>query len=173
MPNLFLTADTHFSHQRICDAFNRDGSKMRPWGSSEEMDEALIENWNKVVRPNDKVYHLGDVAIARKGLKVLDRLNGDKVLIKGNHDIFKITDYVPRFRDIRACQVLDRYVLSHVPIHPDDLTRFLGNVHGHLHSGRVQLNGEIDRRYVCVCVEHTNFTPTAWEDVKKQFVTSV
>ena len=94
MGNIFLTADTHFSHAGVCKFLRHDGTKLRPWDNPEEMDEFMVERWNKVVRPNDKVYHLGDVVIARKALAILDRLNGDKVLIKGNHDIFKITDYL-------------------------------------------------------------------------------
>jgi calcineurin-like phosphoesterase family protein len=167
--NIFLTADTHFSHAKVCTFKAPDGSPLRPWDDVEEMDEALVENWNRTVGPKDKVYHLGDVAIQRKGLKILDRLNGDKVLIKGNHDIFKLSDYYPRFRDIRAYWVLDKYAFSHVPVHPDALMSFSGNVHGHLHGGRVLTEGQIDSRYVCVCVEQTNFAPIAWEDVKLRF----
>lgn len=167
--NVFLTADTHFSHAKVCTFTTPDGSFLRPWRDVDEMDEALVENWNRVVKPNDKVYHLGDVAIQRKGLQVLDRLNGDKILIKGNHDTFKIADYYPRFRDIRAYWVMDNYSFSHIPVHPDALMRFKGNVHGHLHAGRVLCEGKIDPRYLCVCVEQTNYAPTAWEDVKLSF----
>jgi calcineurin-like phosphoesterase family protein len=74
---LFVTADTHFSHAKMCEFVNADGSKVRPWDDVEEMDEALVEQWNKTVGPKDKVYHLGDVAIQRKGLSLLNRLNGD------------------------------------------------------------------------------------------------
>jgi len=83
------------------------------------MDEDMIEKWNNVVGPKDKVYHLGDVVINRKAIPTLARLNGDKVLIKGNHDIFKLSDYTPYFRDIRGYHVMNNYILSHVPVHPD------------------------------------------------------
>lgn len=175
---VFLTADTHFSHLGVCQFLAPDGvNKMRPWETTEEMDEALVENWNKVVKQKDKVYHLGDVAINRKGLQVLERLNGDKVLIKGNHDIFKVQDYLKYFRDIRACDKKDDYILSHVPVHPDIFdTRFKGNIHGHLHDYCVTktmgVNNNVkvpDLRYVCVSVEQTDFTPIAWEEVIKRF----
>ena len=65
---------------------------MRPWDNAEEMDEALVERFNKVVGPKDKVYFLGDVAMRKPGLQVVNRLNGDLVLIKGNHDIFDLKD---------------------------------------------------------------------------------
>ena len=69
---------------------NFDGTKMRPWDTAEEGDAAMVERWNSVVGDNDKVIHLGDVAIPRRGLKVLEQLKGRKVLIRGNHDIFKL-----------------------------------------------------------------------------------
>jgi calcineurin-like phosphoesterase family protein len=93
MADIFIISDTHFGHQNACKFLRKDGvTKLRPWDNAEEMDEALIENWNKVVKPNSRVYHLGDVVINRRALPTLYRLNGDKVLIKGNHDIFKLTD---------------------------------------------------------------------------------
>lgn len=164
MPNTFLTADTHFSHEGVCRFLRDDGTKLRPWDDASEMDEALIERWNRVVAPADKVYHLGDVAISRKGLKVLDRLNGKKVLIKGNHDIWPLKDYLPHFYDIRAYHVLDRIILSHVPIHPESLSRFRGNVHGHLHNRSVG-----DPRYLCVSVEHTDYAPISFDVVRAHF----
>jgi hypothetical protein len=55
----FYTSDTHFGHRlMIGDTLARP----RPWASTDEMDEALIANWNAVVRPDDIVYHLGDFA---------------------------------------------------------------------------------------------------------------
>lgn len=168
MPNVFLISDTHFGHANICKFQGHAGQKLRPWDDVAEMDEAMIANWNAAVGPKDKVYHLGDVVIARRKLaEIMPRLNGDKVLIKGNHDIFKLSDYTAHFRDIRAYHKLDRALLSHVPMHPDSVTRFKGNIHGHLHDGVVRRETEVsleeqyerDPRYLSVCVEHWNYTP--------------
>jgi calcineurin-like phosphoesterase family protein len=168
--SIFLTADTHFSHQGVCNFLAPDGiSKLRPWDNAEEMDEVLVERWNKVVGPKDKVYHLGDVVINRRGFKVLERLNGIKILIKGNHDTFRIEEYLEYFKDVKAYDKKGDYVLSHVPMHPDCLTRFKRNIHGHLHACNVLQNNELDKRYVCVSVEQTNFAPIAWEDAIKRF----
>ena len=94
MPAVFLVSDTHFGHAGVCRFMRNDGvTKLRPWDNPEEMDEAMVKLWNERVRPNDKVYHLGDVVINRRALSIMSRLNGDKVLIRGNHDIFKIEDY--------------------------------------------------------------------------------
>lgn len=173
--NTFLISDTHFGHvgctQFLCD----DGSKMRPFESVEEMDEAMIANWNATVAPKDKVYHLGDVVINRKALKTLERLNGDKVLIKGNHDIFRLNEYLKYFRDIRAYHVLDRMLLSHIPVHPDSKGRFRAQIHGHLHNRIVRkpdpnfyLENVMmpDEWYVNVCVEQINYTPVPFEEIR-------
>lgn len=108
MPSVFLVSDTHFGHAGVCRFTHNDtGIKIRPWDNPDEMDEAMVKMWNDTVRPNDKVYHLGDVVINRKSLQILDRLNGDKVLIRGNHDIFKMEDYTKYFRDIRGYHVMN------------------------------------------------------------------
>ena len=175
MPAVFLVSDTHFGHMGVCKFTRNDGvTKLRPWNSPEEMDEEMVKRWNETVRPNDKVYHLGDVVINRKALHILHRLNGDKVLIRGNHDIFKLEDYTAHFRDIRGCHVMNNMILSHIPVHVDSKGRFDANIHGHLHANRVmKMHGEkrldqIDPWYQCVCVEQTDFKPILFEDVLKR-----
>ena len=173
MPSVFLVSDTHFGHAGVCRFLRDDGTKLRPWDSPEEMDEHMVKVWNETVKPTDKVYHLGDVVINRKALSILHRLNGDKVLINGNHDIFKLEDYTKHFRDIRGYHVMNGMILSHIPLHPESLGRFGVNIHGHLHSNRVMMdNGYggrvIDPRYHSVCVEMTDFRPILFEDVLKR-----
>jgi calcineurin-like phosphoesterase family protein len=182
MPATFLVSDTHFGHTGVCRFTREDGvTKLRPWDDPAEMDEEMIRRWNDRVRPTDKVYHLGDVVINRKALKTLSRLNGDKVLIRGNHDIFRDDEYREYFRELRAYHVLNGMILSHIPVHEASLGRFGVNIHGHLHatrvkrargidarSGAVLYSNEIDSRYHCVCVEQTDFAPILLEDVYKR-----
>ena len=170
MPSVFLVSDTHFGHAGVCRFTEADGvTKIRPWTDPEEMNEAMVKLWNDTVRPNDKVYHLGDVVINRRYLPILDRLNGDKVLIKGNHDIFKLEDYVKYFRDIRAYHKMSDYILSHIPLHPESLARWCGgNFHGHLHTNRVMDGDKIDPRYFNVSVEQIGFKPILFEEAVKR-----
>ena len=171
MPAVFLVSDTHFGHAGVCRFLRNDGvTKLRPWDNPEEMDEFMIKAWKERVRPNDKVYHLGDVVINRRALATLGRLNGDKVLIRGNHDIFRDTEYREYFRELRAYHVMNGMILSHIPIHEESLGRFGTNIHGHLHANRVMKDGVIDVRYHCVCVEQTDFAPVLFEDVIKRIV---
>jgi calcineurin-like phosphoesterase family protein len=182
MPSVFLVSDTHFGHTGVCRFTRNDGvTKLRPWDDADEMDEAMVKAWNERVKPTDKVYHLGDVVIARKALKIMERLNGDKVLIRGNHDIYKDEDYSKYFRSIRAYHVMNGMILSHIPLHSDSMGRFGTNIHGHTHANRVKRargvdakTGEVlysdvnDVRYHCVCVEQTpDFAPILFEDVIK------
>ena len=176
MPAVFLVSDTHFGHAGVCRFTRGDGvTKLRPWDDPAEMDEVMIKAWNERVRPNDKVYHLGDVVINRKALPTLSRLNGDKVLIRGNHDIFRDDEYREYFRELRAYHVMNGMILSHIPLHPESLGRFGTNIHGHTHDKRVMMTTyggareEIDLRYHCVCVEQTpDFAPILFEDVIKR-----
>lgn len=169
MTNTFLYSDPHFGHQGVCNFTRNDGSPLRPWDRVEEMDEEMVKRYNETVKPTDKTYFLGDVVIGKKHLETVKRLNGDKVLIKGNHDIFKLKDYLDAgFRDIRAYHVMSGMILSHIPVHESQLNRFGTNIHGHLHSSRVVKDDEIDPRYHCVCVEHTNYAPISFDDVKKR-----
>jgi len=182
MPSVFLVSDTHFGHMGVCRFTRNDGvTKLRPYESPEEMDEDMIARWNSKVKPTDKVYHLGDVVINRKALKTLARLNGDKVLIRGNHDIFRDDEYRQYFRELRAYHVMNGMILSHIPVHEASLGRFGTNIHGHLHAmrvkkarginaktGEVLYGTEIDPRYHCVCVEQTDFAPILLDDVYKR-----
>jgi calcineurin-like phosphoesterase family protein len=174
MTKTFLISDTHFGHGGVCRFTRDDGSKLRPWDDVDEMNEALIDNWNNTVSPKDKVYHLGDVAIPRRGLKCLERLNGRKILIRGNHDIFKLQDYVKYFDDIRGCHYLDHYVLTHIPVHTCGVIRYKGNIHGHLHYRQVlDEKDEPDLRYRCVCVEHTDYRPIDFEQIRSEMTVNV
>lgn len=82
MSEIFFTSDTHFGHQP------EFLWKPRGFSSVEEMDEAIIENWNKVVPKDGIVYHLGDTMLNDNvhGLECFKRLNGQIFLIYGNHD---------------------------------------------------------------------------------------
>jgi calcineurin-like phosphoesterase family protein len=168
--NRFVISDTHFGHTNSWEKFKlADGSPLRPFSSTEEMDETMIDRWNAKVKPGDTVYHLGDVVIKKSSLKLVSRLNGRKILIRGNHDIFKDDEY----RDVGFEQLLgvrvfvDQFILSHIPLHPECVTdRFKVNVHGHLHANEIMHMQQPDSRYLCVSVEHTNYEPLHFDEVE-------
>lgn len=161
---IFLVSDTHFGHEKTCTDFKQpDGvTPLRPFANADEMDEEMVKRWNEVVRPCDKVYHLGDVVINRKKLEVLGRLNGKKRLIRGNHDIFPTKDYLKYFDEIYGVRVLEGMILSHIPLSEGSITaRYRTNVHGHLHA-----NDIANPMYFNVSVEQINFTPIEIDELR-------
>lgn len=177
MSNHFLISDTHFGHANIITFKRADGSPLRDFKSVEEMDEHMVRCWNSAVNPNDTVYHLGDCVINRRCLPIFHRLNGRKKLIRGNHDLFKLDDYTPYFEDIYGVYVLKDMILSHIPLHPESITKRFGtNVHGHLHSYRVMhktYKDKIDPKYYSVCVEQINYTPISLEELRMKIAEQV
>lgn len=175
MSKAWLVSDTHFGHHGCYTKFTdmRTGEPIRPWASSaDEGDEIIRETWNARVRPGDRVYHLGDVAIPRKGLKMMDGLHGRKILLRGNHDIFKMQDYAEYFEDLRGTHKVADLILTHYPIHSESIPYHWcrGVVHGHTHSNLVRLpNDEPDPRYENVCIEHTDCGPIELEEVRARF----
>lgn len=183
MKNIFFISDTHFGHSNMLKFTNYDGTRMRPFDSIEELDELMIQNWNEIVKPTDKIYHLGDVYY-RCGNKdkILSRLNGDKVLIRGNHDKDQIKTYLKYFRDVRGTEHIDgNYLLSHFPIHSDSKGRFVRGLHGHIHAqtvmknipivdeyGYQQFEREPDLWYRNCCVEVNNYSPIPFEVIKEE-----
>jgi calcineurin-like phosphoesterase family protein len=163
MSEKFFISDTHFGHRGIIqyEAINR------PFQTLEEHDEALIANWNNTVKPDDKVYHVGDFCLNRRSLSVAKRLNGRKILIMGNHDIFRTEEYLEAgFERVQGALQFENLILTHIPVHPQQLEhRFFANVHGHLHSKKLP-----DWRYLNVSVEHINLTPITLEEVYSRIV---
>ncbi|MBD9544310.1 metallophosphoesterase [Ensifer sp. ENS04] len=156
--NTFFTSDTHFGHRSIIEYCRKQFS------SVEEMDEILIQNWNSVVKPNDRVYHLGDFAWTVKDAKrVRMRLNGNIRLVAGNHDdILGLAD-AKLFQRIYMWRIFAEagITATHVPMRQDQLRHSFLNVHGHIHD---KPSPESFQR--CVCVEQTNYTPIAMEELQ-------
>lgn len=168
--DIWVTSDTHFNHENILKFTDSDGNKVRPFTSVNEMNETLVDNWNSVVKPGDKVYHLGDVFFGSKDeFKTMwPRLNGSKRLIVGNHDDVKFLSSGGFFQKVSMWRFFMEHgvLLTHVPVHPSTIAekRFRGeplvNVHGHIHS-----NPSPEGPYRCVCVEQTGYTPVNIEEL--------
>lgn len=159
MSDIFLISDTHFNHGNIikyCD---------RPFATSSEMDWAMVEKWNEVVRPQDHVWHLGDVYFkASKGYieNILGSLNGKKRLVLGNHDngqdqiLHRHFEKIVLWRDFRDHGLL----ASHVPLHPNSVISGRTNIHGHIHNKKPEPGN------ICVSVEWTDYKPVHIEEVR-------
>jgi calcineurin-like phosphoesterase family protein len=166
MSNIFLIADLHLGQESAMKWLDNDGKQIRKFANASEMDEHIVKCHNGVIGVNDKVYMLGDIAVHKKYLPTLLRMNGKKVLIKGNHDQEKMSEYAKYFYDIRGSHQLEKFILTHIPIHPESLSRWHGNIHGHLHHRSVMLGDKIDPRYICVSAEQVGYFPIPLEDVQ-------
>ena len=176
--DIWVISDTHFQHANILTFVDSNTGKMvrgDRFSSVEEMDETMIENWNRVVKPGDIVYHLGDVFFGNKDTfrSLWARLNGSKRLVLGNHDDAKffiqngLVAKVVVWREFHEHGLL----LSHIPLDPSGLyrkrhgdkstQRMLLNVHGHIHQ-----NPSPTEHHRCVCVEHIDYTPVNIEDLR-------
>lgn len=174
----WVYSDPHFYHTNICKFTNYDGSKVRPWDDAEQMTEEMIEWYNELVADTDRVYILGDVAFTNRNMhRSVGRLKGRKVLVPGNHEPPKMRQYFDLFDDVRGYIVKKGFIMSHIPIHEQSLSRWQLNIHGHLHRNTVKINPNItgaklnpdwereDTRYYCACVEHTNFRPKLLDEI--------
>lgn len=185
MSDIWLISDTHFHHENILKFKDNQGNLVRGqhFSDVDHMDECMLENWNSVVKPGDKVYHLGDVMVGgskEKFTKFWSRLNGSKRLIVGNHDDIKWFANGGFFAKIQMWRMFPEMglILSHVPMHhqstmrygsKDDVERVnfpkepeqLLNIHGHIHQ-----NPSPPGPYRCVCVEQINYTPINIEELR-------
>jgi calcineurin-like phosphoesterase family protein len=178
MSKTFVYSDPHFYHGNICKFTKEDGSKLRPWDDANEMTEDMIRWYNEIVGDNDRVYILGDVAFSPRSMRdSVSRLKGRKVLVPGNHEPPKMRKYFDLFDDVRGYVVKKEFIMSHIPIHEQSLSRWQLNIHGHLHANQVMsypedfdINQDVfpDTRYYCACVEHTNFRPILLDDILKE-----
>lgn len=135
MAKKFYISDWHFGHKNVL-AFDN-----RPFKSIEEMNNELIRRWNDVVSDGDIVYILGDMfwCTPSKAAPIMDQLNGQKFLIKGNHDKWHDAKFDKKFVKIdEYIEVEDegrKVVLCHYPI-PCFKNHFYGWIHlyGHVHN---------------------------------------
>ena len=169
---IWFTSDTHFDHENILTFKQADGSPVRLFSSVQEMNETMIERWNERVKPADHIYHLGDVTMARGKAwthinTIMARLNGHKRICLGNHDQLNSAWYYRTFEKVKAYNVLDGILFTHIPIHKGSMGRFKLCVHGHLHTNVVELSPHHpDPAYRSVCVERTNYYPVSLEELK-------
>ena len=158
MADIFFTSDSHFDHANFLKFQDDKGNLIRPFASVEEMNETMIERWNKVVKPQDKIYHLGDVTFRVNQLaRIMCRLNGHKRLLVGNHDDPKNFELTRWFDKVTLWRIFkdENFICTHVPIRQDQFRyKVEYNVHGHIHQNVID-----DEQYINVCVEQTNYTP--------------
>ena len=175
---VFMTSDTHYGHEHILKFCNR------PFKDAEEMDRVMIEKWNAKVHDGDLVFHLGDFAWGgtRKWNEIREQLNGNIILIKGNHDLRNLTPSSEKLFEFVTQQLYinvegQNMYLNHYPLlcyggtyrNRQDLVWALS---GHTHIGPNSKTGlDFDRMKMAfptqydVGVDMNNFEPISFAEV--------
>ena len=157
---IFVIADTHFGHENIIKYCNR------PFKTVNEMDEAMIKNWNETVTNKDVVIHLGDFGLGSKEYisSIVKRLNGKKILIMGNHDNWSEQTYRDiGFHTVSRFPIIfnDIYLLSHAP----RVSNGFITVFGHVHDKALDYE-QIGKSF-CASVENINYKPIELETINQ------
>jgi calcineurin-like phosphoesterase family protein len=191
MSDIWVISDTHFNHTNILKFTDSNTGELirgARFSSTKEMDEHMVEQWNSVVKPGDKVYHLGDVMFGDREYfqKLWPKLHGQKRLIVGNHDDIKYLSSGGFFSKVHMWRMFPEFglLLTHVPVHKSSLKRqwvsredynffeywwrrykfrnkTMLNVHGHIHQ-----NPSPEGPYRNVSVEAINYTPVNIEELR-------
>jgi len=166
---IYIISDTHFNHKNIIEYENR------PFNSIEEMNNAMIKNWNNIVTDDDIVIHLGDVGLGKESdLKwIVPTLKGHKILVRGNHDTKSIKFYLEcGFKEVKSSFIMNfegqDILFSHRPEGRTGDTHDHYDLHmyGHVHAK--DFHGAyptIARNGACLCVERWGYKPVPLKDV--------
>ena len=159
----YIISDLHLDHANIikyCD---------RPFADVDEMNETLIENWNAVVEPEDSVLYLGDFGWwdVENTIEFYNRLNGEMVLVRGNHDEFKSGE-MP-FPVVESCTIShenQEFYCEHYPSDvPEDAVWW--SLYGHHHNNDTASFPFIDpdERRVNVSCELLEYRPLSLDEL--------
>ena len=172
--NIFFTSDTHFCHNQ--------GFLYEPRGftNPDDMNAAIVENWNKIVKPNDIVYHLGDIALndTNKAIKIIKKLNGTIHIIRGNHDTdnklqlimdacwdkFLYHGWAEVIKDGKKSIYLSHYPTLTANYDEKHFSQHVINLHGHTHQHTNWLHADNPFMYH-VGMDSHNCTPVHIDEV--------
>jgi calcineurin-like phosphoesterase family protein len=194
MRTIWLTSDPHYNHVKVIPYCKR------PFSCVEEMNEALVLNFNAKVQPDDLTYHLGDFSLQEAMVpKYLSQLSGEHILIPGNHDLChpanrrrkKKTDSIEAatqryldfgFKEIHLSLELDELLLTHMPWRGDsiDTRQKYEKYRPEYQPGKTLLHGHIhnkrkydaERTQLNVGVDVWNFAPISLDEVRAFLATN-
>jgi calcineurin-like phosphoesterase family protein len=160
----WFTSDHHFGHHGILK------HTTRPWASAEEMDAALIRNWNDRVAPGDRVFYLGDLSFHKPPVtrEIVSRLNGEIHLIWGNHDeatVRKLPDVFASVQPFLEVKLWDQHItLCHYALRVWSRSHYGSwSLYGHSHG---TLPDDPNSLSMDVGVDPNGYYPISFEKVK-------
>lgn len=161
----YIISDLHLGHSNIIEYCNR------PYDNATEMDTAIISNWNSVIDESDTVLFLGDLTLGPTdvALSYLEQLNGQVIMLQGNHDRLKM-------EDTSSVQVLDSLIFTykgikfHAVHEPYNYTRTIPNqwlLHGHTHNNEIDSYPFFDPhdQSINVSVELIGYKPLSFDSI--------
>jgi len=180
----FVASDIHFNHLNILKYCPHRGGPDTDWDKVAKMNELIISNWNSLVKPEDDIFIIGDVAMGQieKAPALISRLNGLKYLIKGNHDktltkkqadgtrysdglFASVHDYLETFHKVDGKKHF--LCMSHFPMsHWNGMNQGSMMIHGHLHGSPSGLTGRIKD----VGIDTNNLFPYVLDDVVRELL---
>jgi calcineurin-like phosphoesterase family protein len=175
-------SDLHLGHKAI--------ALLRGFADIDEYNEEVIRRWNSVVTKRCLIFLLGDATMEnKKYIPLLARLNGRIVMVGGNHEDFHDFKLISQYVEaIMGAIQYKGFILTHIPIHTQEVSRFRGNIHGHLHEDTIKktaatynenfkserpytvtIADTIDKRYLNVSWDRLDGYPISLEKVIKYF----
>ena len=153
MGKIYIISDLHFGHENL--------ATHRGFKNAKEQDAFIISNWNRIIKPKDTVWILGDITMEKANYDVLDSLNGYKKVVLGNHDKPQHTkELLKHVNSVCGVFRYRRVLFTHVPIHESEFRYISVNIHGHIHEKIID-----DDRYFNVSCEAVNYTPVLLQDI--------
>jgi calcineurin-like phosphoesterase family protein len=162
-------------------------AKWRGFEDPTQHDENLIKNWNKVVHKRDTVYVLGDITMEKSDdYYKLDILNGRKIAVLGNHDLWQDVPELLNYVDGVAGMIdYKGFALTHAPIHVSEIGQYRGNIHAHIHHNNKLADFDVNLkyddiegnpvintkgRYFCVDAKLIDYRPKTIEELLNQTI---
>lgn len=164
--NIWFTSDTHWGHDNILKFNPDDNRRARLFSTIEEMNAYMMAEWRRLVKPNDYIFHGGDVSwgTAEKTRDLIHSLPGIKILIQGNHDkrIAKNHAFDQLHKQLNLTVNKQLIILSHYPIQEWECRHYgAWHLHGHCH-GRLQSD---DKRLDIGIDNHACFSFFSFDEI--------
>lgn len=169
MQEIFLISDTHFNH---IDRKTGEDNIAKYCGRPKDWKNMTINNWNRVVKKDDVVLHLGDFGFGGKedNIKITDQLNGKIYMVQGNHDRHSVGWY----RDVGITLIKKPFVIDGMDFTPIIFSHAqkpckseMINIHGHQHEKVPFLTNWLGNIHINMSVEQINYTPMKFKDLYK------
>jgi len=157
--SVWFTSDLHIGHPKI--------AELRGFSTVKEHDDTIIHNISSKLLKRDKLFILGDVVWKPMHLRRLDEISCYKELLFGNHDKLSTKEYMKYFQKLHGFVRYKNFWLSHCPIHPQEIHRCMGNIHGHIHNKAA--TKPLDKPYYCVNLDFHDLFPVQFETIRDSF----